>query len=306
MIINIQLLYDSSIPIEPELWDRSFHSISLHSSMKHLALDSKNIKDSLNFMAKYISNKQVDSSKSNDLKDFHGMGEAVWNFISSVYQANWDSLYADKQSNSLRKNIVAKFTPKIQPATNKNKIIDKLTPANIERISPPIPTKSQKEVNQISKYFKNIKLANNTKQPQKSYAQASKQNISTSEVIKIKEAFPTIGTNKIKQINNIVKSNTKVKPCIQMIIKGLSRKHIIIPMSSKNNMKFMKNSSIHVANMDRSLGNAKSEVLMDFIWSDLLEITVVTNKVSLQSDLQIVKQYVKNADNINTLQVEVP
>ena len=68
----------------------------------------------------------------------------------------------------------------------------------------------------------------------------------------------------------------------------------------------MKNSSIHIANMNRSLRNAKSEVLVDFIWSDPLGITVVTNKVSLQSDLQIIEQYVKNADNINALQVKVP
>ena len=33
---------------------------------------------------------------------------------------------------------------------------------------------------------------------------------------------------------------------------------------------------------------------------------VVTNKVSLQSDLQIIEQYVKNADSINALQMEVP
>ena len=164
-VINIQLPYDPSAPMEPKLWNGSFHPISLHSSMEHLVLDSKNIQDSLNFMAKYISNKQVDSSKSNNLEDFHGIDKAVWNFISSVYQANWDSLYANKQSNSLRKKIVAKFTLKIQPATNKNKIIDKPTSANIKRIPPPIPTKFQEEVNQISKYFKNIKLANNTKQP---------------------------------------------------------------------------------------------------------------------------------------------
>ena len=88
MVINIQLLYDLSTPTESELWDESFHPISLHDSMEHLASDSKNIKDSLNFIAKYISNKQIDSSKFNDLEDFHGMGKAVWNFISSVYQAN--------------------------------------------------------------------------------------------------------------------------------------------------------------------------------------------------------------------------
>ena len=86
-----------------------------------------------------------------------------------------------------------------------------------------------------------------------------------------------------------------------MTMKGLSRKHVIIPMSSKNSMKFMKNSSIHVANINRSLRNAKSEVLMDFIWSDPLGIMVVTNKVSLQSDLQIIEQYIKNADDINAL-----
>jgi len=60
-------------------------------------------------------------------------------------------------------------------------------------------------------------------------------------------------------------------------------------MSSKNNMKFMKNSSIYVTNINRSLKNAKSEVLMDFIQSDPLGIIVVTYKISLQSDLQIIE-----------------
>jgi len=89
-------------------------------------------------------------------------------------------------------------------------------------------------------------------------------------------------------------------------MKGPSRKHVIIPMSNDNNMKFMKNSSMYVANINRALRNVKSQVLVDFIRSDSLDITAVTNKVSLQSDLQIIKQYIKNSDNINTLQVEVP
>ena len=71
-------------------------------------------------------------------------------------------------------------------------------------------------------------------------------------------------------------------------------------------MEFMKNSSIYIANINRALRNVKSKVLVDFIWSDPLDITAVTNKVSLQSDLQIIEQYIKNSDNINTLQVEVP
>ena len=75
----------------------------------------------------------------------------------------------------------------------------------------------------------------------------------------------------------------------------------------KNNIdKFMKNSSIHVTNLNRNLRNAKSEVLVDFIQLDLLGITVVTNKVSLNSDLIIIEKYVKNLENINSTQVKTP
>ena len=133
------------------------------------------------------------------------------------------------------------------------------------------------------------------------YAQASKQTANTSEVLKIKEAFPALNAKKIDQINNIVKGNPKLKPRIQMTTKRPSRKQVIIPMSSENNNIFMKNSTIHVANINRLLRNAKSEVLVDYICSDPLGISIVTNKVSLQSDLQIIDQYVKNSENINAL-----
>jgi len=76
------------MPMDPEVWDGSFHPISLHGSIEYIASDSKNIRDSLKFMVKYISNKQVKPAKANDLDDFNGIGEAVWNFISSVYDAN--------------------------------------------------------------------------------------------------------------------------------------------------------------------------------------------------------------------------
>jgi len=79
-IINIQLPYNLNALTELGLWNSSFHPISLHRLIEHIVSDSKNIKDSLNFMAKYISNKQINSSKSNDLEDLHGIGKAVWNF----------------------------------------------------------------------------------------------------------------------------------------------------------------------------------------------------------------------------------
>jgi len=101
-VINIQLPYNSNAPTEPDLWDGNFYPISLYGSIEYIASDSKNIKNSLNFIARYIANKQVDLVKSNNLEDFKGIGEAIWNLISSVYQAKWDSLIADKNTNTLR------------------------------------------------------------------------------------------------------------------------------------------------------------------------------------------------------------
>ena len=150
--------------MEPELCDGNFHLISLYRSIEHIVSDSKHIRDFLNFMARYISNKQVDSLKSNNLEDFNSISKAIWNFIFLVDQANWDSLYTDKQSNFLRRKNVAKFTPKSQPATGKNnKEINKPSLVNIKRIPPPISTKSQKKINVISKFFKSNKPANITK-----------------------------------------------------------------------------------------------------------------------------------------------
>ena len=104
------------MPIDPEIWGSNFYSISLHGLIKHITSDAKNIKDSLKFMAKYITNKQINSPIANDLDDFKGIGEVVWNFISSVYDTNWDVLSTDNNFTSLRKRISAKFTPRFQPA----------------------------------------------------------------------------------------------------------------------------------------------------------------------------------------------
>ena len=202
---------------------------------------------------------------------------------------------------------MTKFTSRVNPSSGKNnKETNKHVPVNIDRIPLPIPAKSQKEVNIISKYFKSNKLATDPKKSTMLYAQASKQNTSTSKVIKIKEAFPSIDVKKINQINNIIKGTLKLKPHIQMTMKGPSTKYVIVSISNDNNTKFMKNLSTYIANINKALRNAKLEVLIDFICLDPLDITVVTNKVSLQSDLQIIKHYIKNSENINALQVDVP
>ena len=75
--------------------------------IEYFTSDSKNIKDSLNFMARYITNKQVNNVMANDLKNLKGMGDTIWKFISLVYEAKWDSLYTDNKSPLLEQ----KFPP---------------------------------------------------------------------------------------------------------------------------------------------------------------------------------------------------
>ena len=164
----------------------------------------------------------------------------------------------------------------------------------------------KKEANVISKYFQNNKTSAEPKKLNRLYTQVSKQTVNTSEILKIKELFPALNAKKIDQINNIIKGNLNPKPHIQMTMKGPSRKQIIVLMSIENNNTFMRNSATHMVNINRLLRNAKSEVLAGYIHSDPLGISVITNKVSLQSDLQIIDQYVKNSEDINALQVDEP
>ena len=308
-VINVQLPYNPNTPMEPELWSGLFHPISLHGSIKQITSDAKNIKVTLDFIAKYIANKQVNSSHANDLKEFDGMSDAIWKFISLVYEAKWDSLYTDNKTNTLRLKISAKFTPRSAPI--RNNIKEKThtpIPVSIKEAPPlpPLPAKTKSEVNRISKYFKPTSNKPNMEKLTKSYTQALRQSPSISDVLKIKESFPALNANQINKVNNIVKGNPKPKPRIQITMKGPSRKQIIVSMSGDNSAAFLKNSSVHVSNLNRLLGNAKTEVMVDFIRLDPIRLIITTNKVAVQSDLQIIDQYIKKSDNINELQVKKP
>jgi len=78
--INIPLPYNLNMPIDPKILGGNFHPISLYSSIEHIGSNAKNIKNTLKFMTKYISNKQINPNKVNKLDNFNGIGEAVWNY----------------------------------------------------------------------------------------------------------------------------------------------------------------------------------------------------------------------------------
>ena len=107
------------------------------------------------------------------------MDDAIWNFISLVYDTKWDALYTDNKANTLRVKVLSKFTLKSIPQHNSNKKgIPKSVPVTINKVPPlpPLPAKTKKEISTISKYFhpKKLVVENTTKdnnaRPGKSYA----------------------------------------------------------------------------------------------------------------------------------------
>jgi len=149
----------------------------------------------------------------------------------------------------------------------KGKETDKL--ASVKRLFFPIPAKTSKWINEISKFFKAKAPVHTTNRQGMSYTQASKggSNIGSNieSILKIKEAFPTLKTNNINSIQQMINSNSKPKPHISMTTKGLSRKQIIIPINDANINNFMRESSAHVTNMNRALKNIKTDIMVNFV-----------------------------------------
>ena len=66
----------------------------------------------------------------------------------------------------------------------------------------------------------------------------------------------------------------------------------------------MKESSAHIANINRALRNIKSEVVTDFVQVENSDIIITTNKIVTLLDLQTIEQYIKNVNNIEASNIE--
>jgi len=111
--------------------------------------------------------------------------------------------------------------------------------------------------------------------------------------------FPKLQDKKIKNIQKIISSKNQTKPRLNMTMKRLSRKQIIVPMNSENTKNFMKDTNTHVTNINRALKNIKSDITADFIQLNNKEV-ITTNKVAGTLDLQTIEKYIKNINNIES------
>ena len=272
-VVNVQLNYDINQALDPESWDSDFRAISLYRLMEHLTSDVKHIKVFLSRMWKYILEKSIESNKANDLQDLKGVGKVAWEFLLAIYKTYWDSLSVDNSNTSFRNKVKSKFNPQANKLQTTNKVKKIAKPTFISALSPSILAKSHKEVNELSKYFK----INKKQGQKKSYAQASTSaNLSSKpkttssnivlEMFKINETFPHLHNKKINQVQKIISgTNDKLKPWLNMTTKSLLQKQVIIPITKDMANQFIKDSSMHIININCALKGLKSSIITDFI-----------------------------------------
>ena len=226
--------------------------------MEHLLSDIKNIKMSLNRITKYILNKSVERGIVNDFNDFKGIGKVVWEFISTIYDSGWNTLYINDNT-LFRNKVLSKFTPKINHIlkNKSNNETEKL--ASVSNLPSPISTKSSKKVKDIEKFFKKNNNIKGKEISRKLYTQTLLSSNIVRETLKIKEAFPKLQDKKIENIQKIIYRGDKLEPCINMTTKGSLYKQVIILINNNNTVKFMSKLSDHVININRLLKKTSNQ-----------------------------------------------
>ena len=205
---------------------------------------------------------------------------------------NFSQVYPQGDSQQIKKEVRKIFTSKL---------------VNISNLSPLVPLKPFKKELNKSKYYSNksnklTNIANNRNRW--TYTQASSPSVK--EVLKIKENFLKLSSQKIKNIYKMINKLSKTKLYINMTTKGPFWRQIIVPISNGNIFRFISFSSDHIININRNLKNIKSDIMTNFICSDHCSLIITTNKVVSTSNLTTIKSYIKKFNNIESSNIMSP
>ena len=91
-----------------------------------------------------------------------------------------------------------------------------------------------------------------------------------------------------------------------MTTKNLSYKQIIISICFNNAKRVIAQFNVYISNINRSLKDIKSEIIINFIRSDNKGIIITINKVVATLDLNIVEKCLKNLNDIDSSDVMSP
>ena len=129
------------------------------------------------------------------------LSEAAWFFISSIYKFRWNLLYTDKENKMFRQKVASKFTSNTcshNSTSNSNNSKDKLV--EIIKLPPPIPTRLPKKILEKLKFFKKEYKSMEKVKPNNKLLYAQALTPKVSNILKIKENYPSLSAKKIENI----------------------------------------------------------------------------------------------------------
>lgn len=74
-------------------------------------------------------------------------------------------------------------------------------------------------------------------------------------------------------------------------------------MGKDNISKFMASFSSYIANINKAF--RKLDIMADYVWPELIGVTIITNKVASLSNLQVIENFVRNIKNVNSEAIEI-
>ena len=226
---------------------------------------------SLERLRKYIKYNPADGGPTK--RELEPIVEYLWKLIDITYTAKWDILVFNKKKNlTIRKCVEDRIIPYYRQNQHSTLTLN-ITMANPSPlptaetapppatnilVAPPPPNKNVEFT---------VKKGSKPSNMKKSYTQASKANIACiKDIVQVKKVFPDLSADragKVLKVKNSREGNKK--PKINMMIRGPSRKEIIIPMANHIAELIVNSAYIHITNINKCLKNSKSDIVADFI-----------------------------------------
>jgi len=127
--------YSANVPADPTLWDGNFTATSLFGTNEFLNSDINNISCSLQRMACFLRQRNLEGRNGNNIKQLDPFGQSAWDFISAIFESGWDILTTANKS-TIRGNIAKEFGK----ATNLPSRENIRHGTHISKVPPPYPT----------------------------------------------------------------------------------------------------------------------------------------------------------------------
>jgi len=77
-------------------------------------------------------------------------------------------------------------------------------------------------------------------------------------------------------------------------------------MSTNNFERVMIKSNTHIANINKLLKGIKPDISANYIHSNSKKVIIITNKITITSDLNIIEKYIKELNDVDTINVISP